>query len=305
MATRVTRTPRQRKKATALVKRQLTRHQSGRPVSTQRMSPTARQHFVLVERLNGVKAVKEVKSVRDMPANRLLGPQFRQRNIVSSLDFVMPNGGKARVRLLTPSDSKGLYEFYYQSLSQDSRTNFASRPIFQPGHNNPKEMKERLERMSVGEFPKGKALRDINTGKRPDIFKPAFPVVKEVRKKIGAQEKIVQRQILFDPSLNYIIEGPNGKVIGFFQLKYLATKPNFGVAIADSYHGQGLGRLGVRMAIDAAQRLGLPRVELTVKPGNQAERLYSREGFKTVGHAKVWAGTPQERTEDVMEIRLK
>lgn len=296
-------TPRQRRRAGKLSEKHLSRYQAG-DRGTFLRKPSVKRNVVLADTLRETRAVASLKHVRLLPANRIVGPQFKGKSVLERVDVTTASGTVLHARLLQPKDSSRLYQFYYHHLSPRSRAMFASRPIFHPGHANALEMKARLTRMSVGEYPRGKSEKEINRGKRGDIFRPDFPVRKEIRIKDGKQERVVQRQVLFDPSLNYIIEGPHREIIGFFQIKYLATKPIFGVAIADAYHHQGLGRFGVRVAVDAAKRLGLKKMALTYDPRNEAGKLYAAEGFKPVGKSIVLKGTPEEHEEIAMELEL-
>lgn len=276
-----------------------------------------RDHFILLRleldywrshmtsnSLIGLKAIANTSHIEEVPAEKLLGHTFVGKKIIQRLEFTTPDGKKMHVRLVNRADAPELFHFYYTTLSENSRQLFASRPIFHPRHESAQHMHERLVRMSVDEYPQGNDLAEINEGKRADIFNPKFPVIKEVRAVVDGIEKIVQPQVLFDPSLNYVIEDSNKKIVGFFQLKYLASTPNFGVAVSDSMHGKGLGRLGLRLAIDAARRLGLPRIILTHDPRNTAANLYASEGFKPIGTTKVLEGTKDEHEEIKMELKL-
>lgn len=252
----------------------------------------------------GVKSVSEISGVEFVSAEKILGPSFAGKNIVNTIDFTTPTGEKLHVRMLQPADAEALFHFYYSTLSDTSRGLFASRPIFHPGYQNAAEMKTRLERLGVGCYPSVEQLEEINSGNAADIFNPKFPVVKEVKQLVDGKEMIVQKQVLFDPSLNYVIETAQKEIVGFFQIKYLASRPIFGIAVSDARHNHGLGRFGIRMAVDAARRLGLKKVSLTHDPHNVAGKLYEQEGFTPVGKSIVLQGTPQEHEEIAMDLIL-
>ncbi|MEK6970205.1 MAG: GNAT family N-acetyltransferase, partial [archaeon] len=160
------------------------------------------------------------------------------------------------------------------------------------------KMHDRLVEMSINRTPRGKVLRNINRGKVVGAFNPKYPVNKDEFAR-GA------KPVLFNPSVNYVIEDPaTREVIGFFQLKYLRQTPIFGVAVKDSRHHQGLGRMGIRIAMDTARRLGMKTVRLTDFPSNPAFELYEQEGFREIGHTTIHKGLPTEREEILMEKTL-
>jgi GNAT superfamily N-acetyltransferase len=75
----------------------------------------------------------------------------------------------------------------------------------------------------------------------------------------------------------------DGRIIGWSFLWNLDTnEPMFGLAVADAYHGQGLGTALMLHVMQAAREMELPNVYLTVVTDNtMAWRLYEKQGFVT------------------------
>lgn len=82
------------------------------------------------------------------------------------------------------------------------------------------------------------------------------------------------------------------KVVGWCDIRRLdretsAHRGVLGMGIIDGYREQGLGKRLILTAMDAAQNLGLHRVELDVHADNpRAERLYKSVGFQHEGVAR-------------------
>jgi len=72
-----------------------------------------------------------------------------------------------------------------------------------------------------------------------------------------------------------------GRIIGWSFLWNLNTdKPDFGLAVADAYHGQGLGTALITRVVDAAREMTLPNVYLIVVTDNAvAQHVYAKQGF--------------------------
>lgn len=57
-----------------------------------------------------------------------------------------------------------------------------------------------------------------------------------------------------------------------------------GMGVVHGHRGKGLGEKLIRAALDSARKLGLTRIELTVRSTNiPAQRLYEKVGFKVEG----------------------
>lgn len=289
-----TRTPRIQRKRAKLLQKHIARVARGEPISG-RVNKGMQQALRAVKSIAEMKTVKKVVSMRERPAQEVLGPQFRGKNLISSMVFETKNGEKIRTRLLRTEDSSKLWRMYYEGMSEKSRGLFQSRPIF-TGTTTPELMSKRLQAMSINKAPHGEKLRGINRG-IGGAFNPNFPLNKaEVEK--GAKPK------LFDPSANYVMEDSRGRIIGFFQIKYLAGTPIFGAALRDEYHGQGLGALGTRFRVEVAKRLGLKTLQATTEEGKVSKILLEREGFKPIKRVLIHEGLPTERTEILMELKL-
>lgn len=289
--------PRALKKNVKLWTSQLRRRRTG-TLNEERLSETRRKALAAIARMEDTKSTPIAKSVREIPANTVLGPRFSGRRLVSSMRFDLPGGNQLRVRLLKASDGPKLWSMYYEGMSEKSRELFASFPIF-VGTKTSDQMRARLQEMSVDEAPRGKKLRSINRGKAAGTFNPKYPVNRE-----GILRG--EKPILFNPSVNYVMTDPKtGRVEGFFQIKYLGQSPIFGAALRDEHHGKGLGVLGTRFRMDVARRLGLKTVRATVNPANVSKTILEREGFRVIGTEIIHKGLPDEHEEVLMEAKLE
>jgi len=77
----------------------------------------------------------------------------------------------------------------------------------------------------------------------------------------------------------------DGKVVGWSFIWELKQKePVFGLAVADAYHHQGLGKQLIKRVMNWADKHQIPQVFLTVVQDNQvAWRLYEKYGFVKYG----------------------
>ena len=106
-----------------------------------------------------------------------------------------------------------------------------------------------------------------------------------------AVEKMVKRV-----DAAYIIEREGVPVAHYFlwkaggnaySAKYGLQIPELGIAVADKYHGRGLGGLIVRILLLFAELLGSDAVELTTCKDNESGwQTYLRSGFEHVGF--IW-----------------
>lgn len=289
--------PRAVKKNNRLWESHLRRRAAGK-LEEKRLSPERQKALAAIAHMEAGKANAKVKSVREVPANKILGPRFKGKKLVTSMRFELPDGRHLDLRLLKSNDAPKLWDMYYNGMSPTSRGLFASSPIF-TGTTTPESMRQRLSDLNVGAAPHGKKLRGINRGKFPSAFNPKFPTnPKEVKN--GAKPKF------FDPSANYVVTDPKtGRVEGFFQVKYLAGQPIFGAALRDEHHGKGLGVLGTRFRLDVARRLGLKSVRATVNPKNVSKIVLEKQGFKVIGETTVHKGLPTEHVEELLEYKFE
>jgi RimJ/RimL family protein N-acetyltransferase len=100
------------------------------------------------------------------------------------------------------------------------------------------------------------------------------------------------------------------KTIGHFWLAAVAEAagahrpepqvPQLGIAIADAYHGRGLGGLAVRLLQAVGRDLGVDAIELTTHPENIAGyRTYLGAGFEQVGMLRIAAPARPDSTDAV------
>ena len=82
-----------------------------------------------------------------------------------------------------------------------------------------------------------------------------------------------------------------GKIVGFFMLRGLDKGykiPSYGVWIAPSYTGKGLGELTLKHAVAFCRVNGIEKLMLKVHPENIiAKKLYERNGFTVVGNDEM------------------
>ena len=76
-----------------------------------------------------------------------------------------------------------------------------------------------------------------------------------------------------------------GRIVGHAFVRRLnSVRPGFGIGLAESAHGLGLGRKLMRAALDEADRRETPRIALSVFKANlRARRLYRSFGFVNMG----------------------
>lgn len=97
----------------------------------------------------------------------------------------------------------------------------------------------------------------------------------------------------------------DGRIIGWSFLWKLDTdEPVFGLAVADAYHGQGLGTALMTRVMQAARELRLPTVYLTVVTDNTvAWRLYEKQGFVKYGEFVGEDGLPYFKMKAAVDGR--
>ncbi len=124
-----------------------------------------------------------------------------------------------------------------------------------------------------------------------DLFCP-YPWNKPEELCVAFQKAIQNSVSRIDAS--YLIESASQGVIGHFFLwkaggnphsrEYQIEVPELGVAIADSFHGKGLGWLSVRILQAVATDLHADAIELTTAFANDAGwKTYQRCGFQHIG----------------------
>jgi regulation of enolase protein 1 (concanavalin A-like superfamily)/ribosomal protein S18 acetylase RimI-like enzyme len=91
------------------------------------------------------------------------------------------------------------------------------------------------------------------------------------------------------------VDGP--RVVGWsFVWDLNGTEPVFGLAVADDYHGRGLGSALMDAVLAAARQRGLDTIYLTVvRDNDKARGLYERRGFVTYGAFTGQDGLPYFR----------
>ncbi|MBN2308605.1 MAG: GNAT family N-acetyltransferase [Candidatus Hydrogenedentes bacterium] len=82
-----------------------------------------------------------------------------------------------------------------------------------------------------------------------------------------------------------LVATEGGRVVGWaFLWEMDCGMPTFGLAVADSHRGQGLGSRLMDAVIEAGRAAGKSKVVLTVVQDNEkARRMYERRGFVRTG----------------------
>ena len=111
----------------------------------------------------------------------------------------------------------------------------------------------------------------------------------------GALDHAVE-QLVKRVDVAYIIERKGVPVAHYFlwkaggneySAKYGLQIPELGIAVADKYHGRGLGGLIVAILLTFAEQLGSDAVELTTCKDNESGwQTYLRSGFEHIGF--IW-----------------
>ena len=94
-----------------------------------------------------------------------------------------------------------------------------------------------------------------------------------------------------------LVAAYEGRLIGWTFIWALAgAEPVFGLAVADAYHGRGLGKALISRMMQVARARQLPKVVLTVVQDNEvAWRLYASQGFVRYGEFVGDDGLPYYR----------
>lgn len=101
----------------------------------------------------------------------------------------------------------------------------------------------------------------------------------------GVCAEIVACNVMTPPTKYDLVAVRDGTIIGWSFLWDLnnddpAKEPVFGLAVADAYHGQGLGTALMAQVMTWAEAQGLESVILTVVTDNVvAQHLYEKQGF--------------------------
>lgn len=149
----------------------------------------------------------------------------------------------------------------------------------------------RIRSMNSDDVP---SLQDFGTRLSPaskDFFNP-YPWDDPATLPAALQTAVEHAVERIDASYLMEIAGP--KIIGYFFLwkgggnphsqQYQIQVPELGVAVADEFHGQGLGGLAVRLLQAIARDLGADAIELTTALDNEAGwHTYLKCGFQYTG----------------------
>jgi ribosomal protein S18 acetylase RimI-like enzyme len=122
-------------------------------------------------------------------------------------------------------------------------------------------------------------------------FRPIGPVTILEKCREIAVDNINQGK----PASKYDLVGIlSGKIIGWSFIWDLSTPhPTFGLAVADTYHNQGVGQLLMTYTLEWARANGLGEVHLTVVQDNKvAYHLYQKFGFVKTGEFTGDDGQP-------------
>jgi ribosomal protein S18 acetylase RimI-like enzyme len=96
------------------------------------------------------------------------------------------------------------------------------------------------------------------------------------------------------------VDGPDMVGWGFIY-KLDIDEPTLGLAVADRYHGQGIGSTLIDGVLLIAQERGLSQITLTVVQDNDvAWRLYEKRGFVRYGECTGQDGLPYFRMRKEM-----
>jgi RimJ/RimL family protein N-acetyltransferase len=107
---------------------------------------------------------------------------------------------------------------------------------------------------------------------------------------------VVQTARLLSGSKTYIVEQRGERIAAFAFYNVSGSEAEFGrFMIESSRHGQGLGQLIMKIALEQARLLEFRSLRLTVRADNPgAERLYLRVGFR---RGSALNGTVEMRRE--------
>ncbi|HOU12832.1 MAG TPA: GNAT family N-acetyltransferase [Anaerolineae bacterium] len=102
-----------------------------------------------------------------------------------------------------------------------------------------------------------------------------------------------------------VVAVADGRIIGWSFLWKLDTdEPVFGLAVADAFHGQGIGTALMTRVMQTAREMQLPTVYLTVVTDNTvAWRLYETQGFVKYGEFTGEDGLPYFKMKAAVDGR--
>ena len=122
-----------------------------------------------------------------------------------------------------------------------------------------------------------------------------------------------QQQLLKKPVGFYsLVAWAEGLIVAQLGLQVMPSPrrkhaANMGMAVKQSYRGQGVGHALLKQAIDMADNwLNLNRLELEVYTDNKAAiQLYKKHGFVTEGLAQAYAFRAGEYVDVILMARLR
>jgi L-amino acid N-acyltransferase YncA len=106
-------------------------------------------------------------------------------------------------------------------------------------------------------------------------------------------QTVEQQLAWFDQHVVFVAETPPGQVVGWSSIGEYRSRPGYqftvedSIYVADGYRGQGVGKLLLAPAIDAARQLGKRAVVAVIDADSEAShRLHRRFGFKEMGRLR-------------------
>ena len=132
----------------------------------------------------------------------------------------------------------------------------------------------RIRRLAPGDAPALVAFYNRLSAPSKRTFRPLGPVT--VPEKCAAIIRDNSAGTKFD-----LVAVDDRAIVGWSFLWNRDTdEPTFGLAVADAFHGQGLGTALITHIMDVARKVGLSTIYLTVVTDNAvAQHIYKKQGF--------------------------
>lgn len=146
-----------------------------------------------------------------------------------------------------------------------------------------------IRRITPGDAPALVAFYNQLSAPSKRTFRPLGPVTILEKCEAIIQDNADDVGTKFD-----LVAIHNGRIAGWGFLWNLDTdEPVFGLAVADAFHGQGLGTALITRVMGGARAMGLPTVYLTVVTDNAvAQHVYEKQGFVKYGEFTGDDGLP-------------